>query len=69
MPTNFDETLEQRYEREYLDMLDMYAEMTPYQIFQMSIELNNALAKVQEYENRDAQLGSCGNCLCAKTVS
>jgi len=51
MPTNFDETLEQRYEREYLDMLDMYAEMTPYQIFQMAIELNNALAKVQEYEN------------------
>lgn len=44
MPTNHDETLHERYAREYQTELAIYARMTPEQISDMATELHNALA-------------------------
>ena len=51
MPTYYDETIGERYAREHQDLLEIYANMTPQEIFNMVLELHNEIAKAQ-YENK-----------------
>lgn len=46
-----DETLAERYQREHATDLAIYARMTPEQIEQMAVDLNNALAAKAEIES------------------
>lgn len=46
MPTNHDETIAQRYEREGREHLDMLAKMTPEQIRDLELQAHNALCDV-----------------------
>lgn len=53
MTTNCDETIGERYAREHQDLLDIYAKMTPEEIFNMVLDLHNEIAKAQN-ENKFA---------------
>jgi hypothetical protein len=47
MPTNCDETVHERYAREHQELLEMYAKMTPEEIFNMVLSMHNEIAKAQ----------------------
>ncbi|MGS0735515.1 hypothetical protein ACVBEG_02915 [Pseudomonas sp. GG8] len=44
MPTNQDETLQQRYARDHQDYLKLCGSMTAEQVADLQLQLNNALA-------------------------
>lgn len=50
MPTNNEETLLERYQREHMRRLDSLSTMSPRQIYDLELQLHNALA------HRDALL-------------
>ena len=47
MPTNHDETLPQRYEREHQAYLKLCGSMTAEQVADLQLQLNNSLAREQ----------------------
>lgn len=52
MPTHQDETLPQRYAREYQDYLKLCGSMTAEQVADLQSQLNNALAREQALQHR-----------------
>ena len=52
VPTNKDETLPQRYAREHQAYLNLCASMTPEQVADLQLQLNNALAREQALQQR-----------------
>ncbi len=51
MPTNFDETLDERYAREHRSYLDILAARTPEQMFADELAHHNALAQRDQLLN------------------
>ena len=52
MPTHQDETLPQRYAREYQDYLKLCGSMTAEQVADLQLQLNNSLAREQALQQR-----------------
>lgn len=52
MPTNHDETLPQRYEREHQAYLKLCGSMTAEQVADLQLQLNNSLAREQALQQR-----------------
>ena len=52
MPTNHDETLPQRYAREYQDYLKLCGSMTAEQVADIQLQLHNSLAREQALQQR-----------------
>ena len=58
MPTNQDETLQQRYARDHQDYLKLCGSMTAEQVADLQLQLNNALAGEAALRNELAEVSS-----------
>lgn len=56
MPTNCDETVAERYERDHEVYLNILARMTPQEIFDLECRHHNALAKIDQLEVQQKQM-------------
>lgn len=56
MPTNCDETLIERYQRDHEVYLGILARITPQEIFDLELKHHNALARITQLERQNKQM-------------
>lgn len=56
MPTNCDETLAERFQRDHEVYLGILARMNPQEIFDLELKHHNALARIEHLERQNKQM-------------